>query len=52
MTSIQYIPDIDKFFIRWQDGSKGWANLRALKNIYPNRNWQIVIANPGQIFYL
>lgn len=52
MTTIQYIPNMDKFFIRWQDGSFGWANVKALENLFPDFNWQIVKENPGQVFYL
>lgn len=52
MTRIRYIPEIYRYFVLFEDGSKGWCSQKGMAGLFPNRDWDIVKENTNQWFYI
>jgi len=52
MTRIRWIKQMNRYFVQFEDGSVGWCSDRGAERLFPDRDWDIVKKNDGQIFYL
>lgn len=52
MTAIRYIAGMNRYYIKFRDGSKGWCSQRAIEDLFPDRIWSIVRENDQQWFYI
>ena len=42
MTKIRFIAEINRYFLLFEDGSKGWCSQRGVEDLFPGRAWDIV----------
>ena len=52
MSRVKFDKTFNKFRILFEDGSHGWYSKRAVEVLFPNRDWDVVIAHPNQTFYI
>ena len=52
MTKIRYIPEMKRYYILFEDGSKGWASQQGIEGLFPDRAWDIVRKYTNQWFYI
>ena len=52
MSRIRYIQSMNRYYILFEDGSRGWYSQRAVENLFSNRNWNVVKENQNQWFYI
>jgi len=52
MSRIRYIKSMNRYYILFEDGSKGWYSQRAADNLFPDRDWNVVKENTSQWFYI
>lgn len=52
MSRIRYIKEIHRFYVLWEDGSKGFCSQRAVEDLWSDRDWDVVKEKPNQWFYI
>lgn len=52
MSRIRYIPEMNRYYILFEDGSRGWCSQRAIEDLFPDRNWDVVREKTNQWFYI
>ena len=52
MNRIRFIAGINRYYILFDDGSRGWCSQRGVEDLFPDRDWDVVKEKPEQWFYI
>lgn len=50
MARIKFDNTLNRYRILFEDGSHGWFSQRAVNDLFPNRDWDVVKNNPQWFF--
>jgi len=52
MNRIKYITEMSRYYILFEDGSRAWCSQRAVEDLFPDRDWDVVKEKTNQWFYI